>query len=175
MGQVSVTLNNRTYKLACNDGEEARLADLARDVKTRVENLAREFGQPADERILLMAAVLLADELMDLREAHEAMLAAAAEVLREAAAQPAGMSESDKPATVAAKNEAGRLDTSKSDAAKPTTAQQDAGKGQARPSQPSNQSPAKSGGGSGHPALPQAPSAQPSSQSNNKAAKTSTG
>ncbi len=85
MAQVPITLNNRTYRLACNDGEEKRLAALAQDVKGRVEKLAREFGQPADERLLLMAAVLLADELWDLREAYDAMLAAAADVLREAA------------------------------------------------------------------------------------------
>ena len=85
MAQVPITLNNRTYRLACNDGEEKRLAALAQDVKSRVEKLAREFGQPADERLLLMAAVLLADELWDLREAYDAMLAAAADVLREAA------------------------------------------------------------------------------------------
>lgn len=85
MGQVSITLNNRTYRLACDDGEEGRLKLLAADVKARVEKLAREFGQSADERIVLMAAVLLADELMDLREAHEAVLSAATEVLRDAA------------------------------------------------------------------------------------------
>lgn len=88
MAQVTITLNNRTYRLACNDGEEKRLQSLAQDVKSRVEKLAREFGQPADERLLLMAAVLLADELWDLREAHDAMLSAAAEVLREAAQGP---------------------------------------------------------------------------------------
>jgi cell division protein ZapA len=83
MGQIAITLGNRTYRLACGQGEEKRLELLAADVKARVEKLAREFGQPADERLLLMAAVLLADELLDLREAHEAMLEAAAEVLRE--------------------------------------------------------------------------------------------
>lgn len=117
MGQVSVTLNNRTYRLACNTGEEARLTELARDVKSRVENLAREFGQPADERILLMAAVLLADELMDLREAHEAMLAAAAEVLRDAAATPA--------AGTASKQESSRQDQAKQAAAKADAAKSD--------------------------------------------------
>lgn len=88
MGQVAITLGNRTYRLACNNGEEARLSALAADVKSRVEGLAREFGQVADERLLLMAAVLLADELWDLREAHDSMLSAAAEVLREAANPP---------------------------------------------------------------------------------------
>ncbi len=160
MGQVSVTLNNRTYRLACNDGEEPRLAELARDVKSRVENLARDFGQPADERILLMAAVLLADELMDLREAHEAMLAAAADVLREAAGPAASQPDSVRPAPGridptpqtnpgAAKSEAARPDPSKPDVGKPEAPQQNAGKMQQRPSQPAGTS------GSGHPAMPQ--------------------
>lgn len=143
MGQVSVTLNNRTYKLACNDGEEPRLALLARDVKSRVENLAREFGQPADERILLMAAVLLADELMDLREAHEAMLAAAAEVLREAAGQSSSAADGGKP-------DGGKSESPKHVASKPEPSQQDAAKAQPRSQQQGGN------GGSGHPALPQA-------------------
>lgn len=150
MGQVSVTLNNRTYRLACNDGEEARLTLLARDVKTRVENLAREFGQPGDERILLMAAVLLADELMDLREAHEAMLSAAADVLREAASSA----------------DSGKTNSAKMEAAKPTGSNSEPSPSQPSPSQPSPQDAAKpptrapnqgAAGGSAHPALPQTP------------------
>ena len=110
MGQISITLNNRTYRLACNDGEEPRLKLLAADVKSRVETLAREFGQSADERILLMAAVLLADELMDLREAHEAMLAAAADVLREAS-NPAAPAQA--PASAVGKADASRASSAK--------------------------------------------------------------
>ncbi len=155
MGQVSVTLNNRTYRLACNDGEEPRLTELARDVKSRVETLAREFGQPADERILLMAAVLLADELMDLREAHEAMLAAAAEVLREAAATPSAGAPS-KPDN--SKPEPTKPAQAKADAAKPD------GKGEQRSSSSASQGASQSSGqaaatgaaaGSAHPAMPQ--------------------
>lgn len=116
MGQVSVTLNNRTYRLACNDGEEARLKLLLADVKTRVESLSREFGQSADERILLMAAVLLADELMDLREAHEAMLQAAADVLRDASQPDPGKPDSTR--VDRAKGETARADPSKADASK---------------------------------------------------------
>lgn len=150
MGQVSVTLNNRTYRLACNDGEEARLTELARDVKARVENLAREFGQPGDERILLMAAVLLADELMDLREAHDAVLAAAAEVLRDAAATA--------PTMDIGKAENAKSDSPKQGVAKLESSQHDAAKAQPRPSQPG------AGAASGHPALPQsATPAQPKS------------
>lgn len=67
MGQVAVTLNGRTYRLVCGDGEEPRLAELANHVKNHVEKLAREFGQAGDERLLLMAALLVADELWEAR------------------------------------------------------------------------------------------------------------
>lgn len=165
MGQVSVTLNHRTYRLACNDGEEARLTELARDVKARVENLAREFGQPGDDRILLMAAVLLADELMDLREAHEAMLAAAAEVLRDAAAQPGAKSDTAKSQAAAAhaskpdatKPEPGRPDLGGQEAARPDTSRSEAAKQQSRPPSPSQSGTA---GGSGQTASPQTASAK---------------
>ncbi len=63
MGQVSVTLNGRTYSLRCTDGEEARLIELATYVKVRAEALAQEFGQVGDDRVLLMAAIMIADEL----------------------------------------------------------------------------------------------------------------
>jgi len=71
MGQVSVTLNGRTYRLACDDGEEQRLAELATYVKVKLDQLTLEFGQVGDDRLLLMAALLVTDELYDLRAACE--------------------------------------------------------------------------------------------------------
>lgn len=68
MGQVTVTLNGRTYRLRCGEGEERRLVELATHVSERVEGLAAEFGQVGDDRLLLMAALLIADELWDVRE-----------------------------------------------------------------------------------------------------------
>ena len=67
MGQISVTLNGRTYRLRCGEGEEARLLELAAHVRTRVESLAGEFGQVGDDRLMLMAALMIADELWDAR------------------------------------------------------------------------------------------------------------
>lgn len=68
MGQVTVTVNGRTYRLQCGDGEERRLIELATHVGSRIDGLADEFGQVGDERLLLMAALLVADELWDARE-----------------------------------------------------------------------------------------------------------
>jgi cell division protein ZapA len=68
MGQVQVTLNGRTYRLACGDGEEGRLHALAAHVRSKVDTLARELGQVGEERLFLMAALLVADELFEARE-----------------------------------------------------------------------------------------------------------
>lgn len=71
MGQVSVTLNGRTYSLRCTDGEEARLIELATYVKVRAEALAQEFGSVGDDRVLLMAAIMIADELWLVRSGQD--------------------------------------------------------------------------------------------------------
>jgi cell division protein ZapA len=68
MGQVTVTVNGRTYRLQCDAGEEQRLIELATHVGHRVDGLAVEFGAIGDERLLLLAALLVADELWDARE-----------------------------------------------------------------------------------------------------------
>ncbi len=75
MGHVTVTLNSRTYRLRCGDGEESRLIELATQVKQRVDALAAEFGNVGDDRLLLMAALLIADELHDARAMLEQMTA----------------------------------------------------------------------------------------------------
>jgi len=69
MGQVKINVNGRAYRFDCGDGEEARLQELAAYVKARIERLAQEFGRVGDERLMLMAALLISDELMDARAA----------------------------------------------------------------------------------------------------------
>ncbi len=83
MGQVSVTLNGRTYRLACSDGEEVRLLELSQHIKERVDQLTLEFGQVGHERLLLMTAILIADELWDTRKALEVQIEEATEMLRQ--------------------------------------------------------------------------------------------
>jgi cell division protein ZapA len=63
MAQVVVTIAGRTYRMACDDGEEARLEHLARDFDTRIAGLRTSFGEIGDQRIIVMAALSLADEL----------------------------------------------------------------------------------------------------------------
>ena len=67
MGQVTVTLNGRTFRLACADGEEMHVLQLADEVGERAQAIIEEFGQMSDDRVLLLAAIMLADELMQAR------------------------------------------------------------------------------------------------------------
>lgn len=63
MPQVVVTINTRSYAVACGDGEEEHLLRLASVVDERVTALARDVGQVGDARLMLMACLLMADDL----------------------------------------------------------------------------------------------------------------
>ncbi len=67
MAQVSIRVNNRSYVVACEDGQEERLQNLAREIDGVVAGLASEVGQVGDTRLMLMASLVVADEIAELR------------------------------------------------------------------------------------------------------------
>jgi cell division protein ZapA len=62
MPLVNVMVNSRAYTIACDDGEEEHLKDLAAIVDAKAREVLGAVGQVGDARMLLMAALLLADE-----------------------------------------------------------------------------------------------------------------
>jgi len=68
MAHVSVTINGRQYRMACDDGQEHHLARLAHDLDQRIANLRSTFGEIGDTRLTIMAALTLIDELSELRQ-----------------------------------------------------------------------------------------------------------
>lgn len=86
MPQVSLTFNKRTYKFQCGDGEAERLEQLANYVKQKLDALTIEHGAIGDERLVLMAALTIADELFDARQDVDQLLEGAGDHLRAAAA-----------------------------------------------------------------------------------------
>jgi cell division protein ZapA len=86
MGQVSVTLNGRTYRLECGEGEEAHLIELAEYLNSHVETMKLKFGQVGDDRLILMAALMVADELTEARRQLDEMKTALAEQRRDRSA-----------------------------------------------------------------------------------------
>ena len=67
MAQVSIQVNGYGYILGCADGEEDHLRALAADIDRRIDALKAQAGPSGEARLLLMAALVLADELHDLR------------------------------------------------------------------------------------------------------------
>lgn len=65
MAHVSVTINGRQYRMACDDGQEHHLARLAHDLDQRITRLRTNFGEIGDMRLTVMAALLIADELSE--------------------------------------------------------------------------------------------------------------
>ncbi len=72
MAQVSVTIDNRKYRLACNEGEEQRLELLAGVIDDKIGELRAAFGEIGDQRLVVMAALTIADNLAEARDAAEA-------------------------------------------------------------------------------------------------------
>jgi len=62
MPLVNVMVNGRAYTIACDEGEEEHLRQLADLVDAKAREVLSSVGQVGDARLLLMAAILIADE-----------------------------------------------------------------------------------------------------------------
>ena len=71
MNHINVTINGRQYRMACEEGQEARLMRLAESLQTRVEDLRGKFGEIGDQRLTVMAALTACDELLDMQSRME--------------------------------------------------------------------------------------------------------
>ena len=73
MAQVTVTIGGRVYRLACNEGEEPHLETLARAVDAKIDEIRGSFGEIGDQRLIVMAALTIADELSETRRTIAAL------------------------------------------------------------------------------------------------------
>ena len=65
MSEVTVTINSRQFRMACEDGQEDHLQQLAKHVDDRITALRGQFGEIGDARLTVMAALMVADELSE--------------------------------------------------------------------------------------------------------------
>lgn len=63
MAQVTISVNGREHRIGCDDGEEERVRQLATIVDEKASALARQIGPSSDSRLLLMTAIVIADDL----------------------------------------------------------------------------------------------------------------
>ena len=65
MSKVTISLNGRAFTIGCEDGQQAYLRDLAAHLDGHVRDLSEKVGQIGDLRLLLMASLIVADEMRE--------------------------------------------------------------------------------------------------------------
>jgi cell division protein ZapA len=100
MAQVTVTINGKSYRMACDDGEEEHLAGLAERLNQSIQQLRERFGEIGDQRLTVMAAITFADQfaeasarLKEIESEIAALEEARAVVVERQAAAEAGTAE----------------------------------------------------------------------------------
>src|SRR5580704_9428114 len=83
MAQVNIEVNGRPYVIGCEDGQEQRLLGLAAAVDAQVRQVARDVGPLGETRLMLMGALVMADDIADLRGEIETLKSRLAEAQAE--------------------------------------------------------------------------------------------
>ncbi|AMJ61241.1 cell division protein ZapA [Bosea sp. PAMC 26642] len=68
MPQVNVTIAGKAYRMACGEGEEQHLAGLAQLYDGKIDEMRQAFGEIGDMRLHVMAALMVADEVFELKQ-----------------------------------------------------------------------------------------------------------
>ncbi len=73
MGQVVINVNSRSFTMECADGEEEHLQELAKLLDTQVKEIKAGVGEVGDIRLLVMAGLIIADQLSESLDRVEAL------------------------------------------------------------------------------------------------------
>ncbi len=73
MAQVTVRINGYAYAVGCEDGQEAHLLSMVEQVERRITSIKSLGGPTGEARLLVLASLLMADELHDLANRPEAV------------------------------------------------------------------------------------------------------
>ena len=68
MAQVTVTIDGKAYRMACEAGQEPHLENLAQQFDQYVTHLRSQFGEIGDLRLTVMAGIMITDELQELKK-----------------------------------------------------------------------------------------------------------
>ncbi|MCH8035791.1 MAG: cell division protein ZapA [Proteobacteria bacterium] len=76
MPEISLNINERNYQVTCDDGQEEHLRKLAEHLDERIQGLVGAVGQVGEGRLLVMASLMVADELFEAYKENHALKAA---------------------------------------------------------------------------------------------------
>jgi cell division protein ZapA len=103
MAEVPFTFNQRTYRFQCEEHDAARLTDIVKYFGAKLDELVLEHGAVGDERLILMAALMITDELFDARADVDELLEGSTAEHRSVAIRTLEADENPEPAKRRAK------------------------------------------------------------------------
>ena len=79
MAEVDITINRRSYRISCKDGEEERIKSLASLINNQVQKLSEKIGQLGEARMILLASLVLLDKSEEVEKEAEKIISITAE------------------------------------------------------------------------------------------------
>ncbi|USP01244.1 cell division protein ZapA [Bartonella taylorii] len=71
METVSVTIDGKNYRMACNKGQESHLIELAARLDQYIAHLKKSFGEIGDHRLSVMAGIMIIDEMEEIKRENK--------------------------------------------------------------------------------------------------------
>ena len=85
MAEVDITINRRSYRISCKDGEEERIKSLASLINNQVQKLSEKIGQLGEARMILLASLVLLDKSDEVEKEAEKIISITAEKIEKLA------------------------------------------------------------------------------------------
>ena len=79
MAEVDISINGRSYRISCKDGEEERVKSLATLINNQVQKLSEKIGQLGEARMILLASLVLLDKSDEIEKEAEKIISITSE------------------------------------------------------------------------------------------------
>ncbi len=83
MAEVSISINGRIYEISCDAGQESRVVDLASYIDQKLQKIARSGAAYNDAHLLVLTALVLADELFEAHTPQQTQVAQASGISKD--------------------------------------------------------------------------------------------
>ena len=85
MAEVDITINGRSYRISCKDGEEERIKSLSSLINNQVQKLSEKIGQLGEARMILLASLVLLDKSEETEKEAEQIISITSEKIEKLA------------------------------------------------------------------------------------------
>ncbi len=85
MAEVDISINGRSYRISCKNGEEERVKSLATLINNQVQKLTEKIGQLGEARMILLASLVLLDKSDEIEKEAEKIMSITSEKIEKLA------------------------------------------------------------------------------------------